>query len=181
MGITKRAFGKSQEGRDVFLYEITNKNQVTLTVSDFGATWVHMLVPDRGGNLEMLYLVMIVQKDITRIQAFRRCNRKKRKPNRECKVYINGKDYQLAVNDNKNNLHSGPNWYRTRVWDVKEINQEKNSVTFGFFSPDGDQGFPGNFSGSVTYELTEENRGGTALSGKCRCRYHCKYDKPLLF
>ena len=36
--------------RDVFLYEITNKNQLTLTVSDFGATWVHMLVPDREGN-----------------------------------------------------------------------------------------------------------------------------------
>ena len=37
---------------------------------------------------------------------------------------IDGKEYQLSVNDNQNNLHSGPDWYRTRMWDVKEINQE---------------------------------------------------------
>lgn len=39
--------------------------------------------------------------------------------------------YQLEKNDNgKNNLHSGPNFYRTRVWDVAEIDAEKNSITF---------------------------------------------------
>ena len=50
MGITKHTFGKSMDGQEVSLYEITNKNQVTLTVSDFGATWVHMLVPDKTGG-----------------------------------------------------------------------------------------------------------------------------------
>ena len=158
MGITKRSFGKSQDGQDVFLYEITNKNQLTLTVSDFGATWVHMLVPDREGNRRDVVLGYdsaegyyvnpghfgaVVGRNGNRIGNAR--------------VEINGTEYQLPVNDNKNNLHSGPDWYRTRVWDVKEINEEKNSVTFGLFSPDGDQGFPGNFSVTVTYELTEEN------------------------
>ena len=74
------------------------------------------------------------------------------------RVEINGTEYQLPVNDNKNNLHSGPDWYRTRVWDVKEINEEKNSVTFGSVGPDGDQGFPGNFSVTVTYELTKKTK-----------------------
>ena len=158
MGITKRSFGKSKEGQEVFLYEITNKNQVTLTVSDFGAAWVHMLVPDREGNRGDVVLGYdsaegyyvnpghfgaVVGRNGNRIGNAR--------------FEINGTEYQLPVNDNKNNLHSGPDWYRTRVWDVKEINEEKNSVTFGLFSPDGDQGFPGNFSVTVTYELTEEN------------------------
>ena len=158
MGITKRSFGKSKEGQEVFLYEITNKNQVTLTVSDFGAAWVHMLVPDREGNRRDVVLGYdsaegyyvnpghfgaVVGRNGNRIGNAR--------------FEINGTEYQLPVNDNKNNLHSGPDWYRTRVWDVKEIDEEKNSVTFGLFSPDGDQGFPGNFSVTVTYELTEEN------------------------
>ena len=63
----------------------------------------------------------------------------------------------LAQNDNKNNLHSGPDFYRTRVWDVEEVKEQENSITFRIFSPDGDQGFPGNFTGYVTYKLTDDN------------------------
>ena len=70
---------------------------------------------------------------------------------------LNGKEYRLAVNDNKNNLHSGPDWYRTRVWEVKSVDQEKNAVAFGLYSPDMDQGFPGNLTVQVTYTLTEDN------------------------
>ena len=66
--------------------------------------------------------------------------------------------YQLEKNDNgKNNLHSGPNFYRTRVWDVAEIDAEKNSITFSIKSPHLDQGFPGNFTAFVSYTLTEKN------------------------
>lgn len=159
MGITKRAFGKSMEGREVFLYEITNKNQVTLTVSDFGATWVHMLVPDKtGGKRDVVLGYDSAEGYHTNPNHFGAVIGRNGNRIGKAKFTIDGKDYQLAVNDNQNNLHSGPSWYRTRVWDVKEVNQEKNSVTFEIFSPDGDQGFPGNFTGSVTYELTEENQ-----------------------
>ena len=66
--------------------------------------------------------------------------------------------YQLEKNDNgKNNLHSGPNFYRTRVWDVAEIDAEKYSITFSIKSPHLDQGFPGNFTAFVSYTLTEKN------------------------
>ena len=50
-----------------------------------------------------------------------------------------------------------PDWYRTRVWEVKKVDQEKNAVAFGLYSPDMDQGFPGNFTVQVTYTLTEDN------------------------
>lgn len=158
MGIQKQLFGKSPDNREVFLYEITNENHMTIAVSDFGATLVKVLVPDRDGHLRDVVLGYdsaegyydnpghfgaVVGRNGNRIKA--------------AKFTINGKEYQLAVNDNKNNLHSGPNWYRTRVWNVTEINEEKNSVTFGILSPDGDQGFPGNYTGYVTYELTEAN------------------------
>lgn len=158
MGIKKQTFGKSKDNQEVFLYEITNKNQAVITVSDFGATLVHVLMPDREGvrrdvvlgydnaegyHVNGCHFGAVIGRNGNRIG--------------NAKFTINGKEYQLAVNDNKNNLHSGPDWYRTRVWDVTEINEEKNSITFGITSPDGDQGFPGTFKGTVTYELTDDN------------------------
>ena len=50
MGIVKEPFGKSPDSREVFSYKITNKNQMSISVSDFGATLVKILVPDREGN-----------------------------------------------------------------------------------------------------------------------------------
>ena len=70
---------------------------------------------------------------------------------------INGKTYQLGINDNDNNLHSGPDGYDNRKWDVKAVDEEKNSITFSLHSPDGDQGFPGNATLCVTYTLSEDN------------------------
>ena len=44
MGISrKQSFGKSMDNQEVFLYGITNKNQMTITVTDFGATFVQIL------------------------------------------------------------------------------------------------------------------------------------------
>ena len=56
MGIQKQLFGKSPDNREVFLYEITNENHMTIAVSDFGATLVKVLVPDRDGHLRDVVL-----------------------------------------------------------------------------------------------------------------------------
>ena len=40
---------------------------------------------------------------------------------------------------------------------MEEVKEQENSITFRIFSPDGDQGFPGNFTGYVTYKLTDDN------------------------
>ena len=158
MSITKQSFGKSMDNQEVFLYSITNKNQVIITVTDFGATLVQILVPDKNGKTLDVALGYDSAEGYFKNPGHfgaiigRNGNRIK-----NARFAINGKEYQLAVNDNANNLHSGPNWYRTRVWNVVEIDEEKNAVTFGILSPDKDQGFPGNFTGYVTYELTDEN------------------------
>ena len=158
MGILKQSFGKSTDNRAVFLYEITNGSQMSIAVTDFGAALVKIVVPDKNGNPVDVALGY----DTAEGYYENGCHFGAvigRNGNRigNASFEINGKRYQLAVNDNKNNLHSGPDWYRTRVWDVTEVNEEENSVTFRLFSPDGDQGFPGNFTCFVTYRLTEEN------------------------
>ena len=63
---------------------------------------------------------------------------------------LEGKRYELPANEGKNQLHGGPNSYDKRVWNA-EVKGE--SVCFSIFSPDGDNGFPGNFTMRVTFSL----------------------------
>ncbi|MFC5632176.1 MULTISPECIES: aldose epimerase family protein [Streptococcus] len=70
---------------------------------------------------------------------------------------LNDKVYNLPKNEGENNLHSGPNGYHLRLWDIIEVNQEQNSVTLEIKSPDSDQGYPGNLTLVVIYQLTDQN------------------------
>ncbi len=158
MGITKQSFGKSMDNQEVFLYGITNKNQMTITVTDFGATLVQVFVPDKNGNkIDVVLGYDTVEGYYENPGHFGAIIGRNGNRIKNASFSINGKEYPLAANDHVNNLHSGPNWYRTRVWNVIEVNEEKNAITFGILSPDKDQGFPGNFTGYVTYELTDDN------------------------
>ena len=58
----------------------------------------------------------------------------------------------------KNNLHSGPDFYRSRLWDADvEETGLGTRITFSLFSPDGDQNYPGNANIAVSYTLTPDN------------------------
>ena len=68
---------------------------------------------------------------------------------------LNGRRVTLTKNEGKNQLHGGPNAFDKRRWQA-EVSGE-NSVRFTLFSPDGDNGFPGNLTAAVTYSVS----GGT--------------------
>ena len=160
--MTKIEFGKTADGRIASLYTLTNQKGMILKVTDLGASIVSLQVPDRTGSLRDVvlgydtpqeyldntcYFGTVIGRSGNRIDKGR--------------FQIGDRTFQLAVNDNENNLHSGPDGYDKRIWEAKE-GPEEGQVTFSLESPDGDQGFPGNFRVSVTYTLTEG--GGVRLS-----------------
>lgn len=159
MAITKQSFGKSTDGTEVFLYEITNTSGATMKVTDFGAILVSLMVPDENHKLRDVVLGYdTVEGYYENPPHFGSPIGRNGNRIGNASFTIDGVTYQLEKNDNgKNNLHSGPNFYRTRVWDVVEIDAEKNSITFSIKSPHLDQGFPGNFTAFVSYTLTEKN------------------------
>ena len=159
MAITKQSFGKSTDGTEVFLYEITNTSGATMKVTDFGAILVSLMVPDENHKLRDVVLGYdTVEGYYENPPHFGSPIGRNGNRIGNASFTIDGVTYQLEKNDNgKNNLHSGPNFYRTRVWDVAEIDAEKNSITFSIKSPHLDQGFPGNFTAFVSYTLTEKN------------------------
>lgn len=147
----KKPFGVLPTGEQTYVYTISC-GAMTAEISDYGATLVRLYVPDSKGQLADVVL------------GFDDCNGYRtsttyfgatvgRNANRVggAKFTMNGKEVKLSVNDNKNNLHSGPDSYAYRVWKVEK--HEASSIIFSLMSPNGDQGFPGNAQLSVKYSL----------------------------
>ena len=72
---------------------------------------------------------------------------------------LDGKHYVLAPNEGKNQLHGGPDSYDKRIWNteivdgVDERGEKTEALKCSIFSPDGDNGFPGNLTMTVTFSL----------------------------
>ena len=78
---------------------------------------------------------------------------------------LNGQTYALAANDHGvNHLHGGLLGFNKRVWTVEDASD--SALTLSLFSPDGDEGYPGNLTVRVTYTLTEE---GLTIAYWARC------------
>lgn len=72
------------------------------------------------------------------------------------KFDLNGKTYQLTVNDNMNQLHGGGlNGFAFKTW--KKVSETKEELKLSYFSKDGEEGFPGNLNVEVTYKLEKDS------------------------
>lgn len=73
----------------------------------------------------------------------------------EGKFILDNKDYQLSINNGPNTLHGGKTGFQYQNWKFEKPNDTTLICTL--FSPDGDNGFPGNLKTKVTYQITEKN------------------------
>ncbi|QEC40180.1 aldose epimerase family protein [Pseudobacter ginsenosidimutans] len=73
---------------------------------------------------------------------------------------INGKEYQVSVNNGSNHLHGGVQGFSHKFWTVTSVkeNEQQCSVVFSYNSADGEEGYPGNMSVSVEYQLDDAGR-----------------------
>ncbi len=154
--MSKQYFDTTKDGAEVSKYTIENANGMQAVLTDFGATVVDLLVPDRDGNMvdvslgyedvasydrETTYFGAIVGPYANRIA--------------NAQFEIDGVVYKLDANDNENNLHSGYNTWAKKVWTVKE--HSGNKIVFTYNAKHLEQGFPGNMTCDVTYEVTDNN------------------------
>ena len=164
--MTKREFGVTPGGQQATLYTLKNNKGAEISVSDFGALLVSVKVPDRDGVMKDVVLGYDDVEDYVKGICFfgavigRSGNRIA-----NASFTLNDVTYQLAANENENNLHSNPDGYEKRVWEVADVTDQ--SIKLHILSPDKDQGFPGNLDLSVTYTLTEENGVEIHYEGIC--------------
>ncbi len=156
MAVTKEQFGTTKDGVGVTKFTITNKNNMSVALLDFGATVQAINVPDKSGKVDDVVLgfddVAGYEDGDTFFGAFvgRHANRI-----RNARFNLNGTDYDLQKNDGNNNLHGGEPWYNKVMY--KGDTAGDNAVYFERVSPNGEQGFPGALEVKVTYTLTDDN------------------------
>jgi aldose 1-epimerase len=156
-----KKFGTLPDGRETQLYTLSNKNGMTAKVTDFGATLVSLSAPDRNGELADLTLGFDSIEGYAGegnpyfgATAGRYGNRIA-----DGRFTLDGKEYQLANNNDPGgipcHLHGGKVGFNKRLWKVKQSSVP--SITFEYISPDGEEGYPGRLTTTVTYSLTDDN------------------------
>ena len=157
MQIEKSLFGKTSSGEDVHLYRIRNSKGGYAGVIDYGAVLTELVVPDAEGNLKDVVLGYdSFEPYEDNIPSFGATIGRVANRIENGAFNIGGTDYELTLNEKgRNSLHSGPNGYQKRMWSAS-ADEDAGSVTFSLVSPDGDQGFPGEFRVEVTYTFDEE-------------------------
>jgi len=156
--ITTESFGVF-DGKEVFLYTLTNGQGNVLKLTGYGAAIVEVSVPDRNGNranvtfgydsLEGylsgdLYFGKVVGQYANRIA--------------QGKFTLDGVDYTLAINNYPNSLHGGPTGWHSRVWDAEVLKgTDFPAVKFTYSKPDMEEGYPGNVVAEVLYTWTDDN------------------------
>ena len=156
-GIEKQAWGEF-EGAPVSLYTLRNAKDASIRVTDYGATLVAIVVPDRNGKMGDVAL------GFDDLQGYRDHrfigSTVGRYGNRIAKggLTVDGKSYKLVTNNGPNHLHGGKRGFDTFVWKAETIDAKDGpAIRFTRTSPDGEESYPGNLSTSVTYTLTNEN------------------------
>ena len=158
--INKELWGNTKDGKEVYRYTLTNEHGTKAILTDFGAVLVSLFTADKHGDFSDIVLGFDHLEDyFENPPSFgavigRNANRIK-----GASICINNKTYQLEANDNGiNNLHSDPFGYHKRLWNADTFTNEiGDNVRFFIDSPNGDQGYPGNLSVSITYTLTDDN------------------------
>jgi len=157
---TRKSFGQTAGGEDVYLYKLENMHGMEVEISNYGATIVSLKVPDRTGRVDDVilgydnlsgylsgknqYLGATVGRYANRIAKGR--------------FALNGKAYQVPTNDGPNSLHGGKKGFDKRLWPVEQSAAlDGQEIKLRNFSKDGEEGFPGNLEVGVSFRLTDQN------------------------
>lgn len=171
MKLEEKPFGRGPDGKDVTLSVIDN-GTMRISVMNYGATLTSVMTPDRGGRLGEITLGFddlsgyLGKHPYFGVTVGRFANRIAK-----AAFTLEGKTYRLNANDNGNHLHGGLKGF-DKVMYRGEATETNDSLGVRFFytSPDGEEGYPGTLSLSVTFRLTTTN--------ELVIEYEAQTDKP---
>ncbi|KAK3093463.1 hypothetical protein FSP39_016039 [Pinctada imbricata] len=165
---TEDTYGRLQDGRPVRRFTFTTPEKLTVKVINYGCIITEILMPDKDGKIQDINLGF---DDIagyeTRHPYFgsivgRFANRIKNGI-----FKIDGQEYSLAKNDGPNAIHGGIKGFDRALFDA---NVEGDKLVLSYKSPDGEEGYPGELTLVVTYQLSP--------SGDLTLTYRATTSKP---
>lgn len=158
MNVEKRPFGKAY-GNAVDMYTMTVDSGASVSIITFGGAINKLLVPDREGKLADIvcgyddmsgylgsdgYQGALIGRVANRIA--------------NGKFTLDGVEYDLYINNNKNHLHGGKVGFSHKIWDAEARVEEDGCVLDLYYtSPDGEESYPGTLKVKVSYKLSQDN------------------------
>jgi len=153
-------FGRMPGGTVVKIYTLRNVHGMVVKVMTLGATMTELWAPDRDGKSADVVLgadtlaayltggtpaANIVGRVANRIAGAR--------------FTLDGVEHRLTANNGTNQIHGGRRGFASVVWDAKPlpVANDRAAVEFSYLSKDGEEGYPGNLTATVTYTLTDNN------------------------
>ncbi len=149
-------FKANINGKTVDFYVLENETEMRVCLSNYGARILSIEVPDKNGNIkdvtlgydnleahikELPYFGALIGRCANRIGLG--------------KFQLDGTTYQLSQNIAPNHLHGGVNSFSHKVW--TPIKHTSNELTLQYISPDMEEGYPGELTTTVRFELTPNN------------------------
>jgi aldose 1-epimerase len=165
MPIERTFLGKTSTGLAVHQWTLTNRQQNRVILTDWGATLMRVEVPNRTGRIDNITLGFDALEGYFQPHPHfggtvgRYANRIARG-----KFSIDGKAYQLAINNGANHLHGGLQGFDAHLWNGETISlkgessvEGTNGVRFHRISCEGEEGYPGEMAVTVDYTWNDRN------------------------
>jgi aldose 1-epimerase len=159
MSIRKESFGKTKDGKEVFLYTLENGNNSTVKITEYGGIVTSLLIPDKSGRMDDIVLGFDTLDPYLAVHPYfgaligRYGNRIAK-----ARFQLNGKEHVLAANEGRNHLHGGIVGFDKVVWNGSEMqNDGAVGLRLTYLSKDGEEGYPGNLNCTVTYSFNDKN------------------------
>lgn len=163
--MNESVFLLGSEYAEIQLITLRNRLGTEATFTNYGARWVDMSLAAPDGNAMQVVLgfdtlqgYMDAGEKYHGAMVGRVCGRMK-----GASFSLKGHTYPLAANDAfgepvKNHLHGGLHAFHNRFWNVEKFRTPNDdAVRFSLFSPDGEEGYPGNLEVTVTYTLLQDS------------------------
>lgn len=132
-------------------FSITN-GLITARISDYGAKILSLVTPTRSGEQRDIVLGFNTDEEwLNQEPYFNAIVGRYAGRIRDARFTLDGHTYNLAANNGPNALHGGIHGFNTRTWDVVALSRD--SIRLHLFSPDGEEGYPGNLHVFVTYTV----------------------------
>lgn len=140
-------------------WNLSNRNGMSMTVTNYGGRVASLTVPDKNGNLVDVVVGYDSLSQYLTDGSFQGALIG-RYGNRiaKGKFSIDGKEYTLAQNNGENSLHGGPKGFHNVFWNGEPFMKDgAQALQLEYTSADGEEGFPGTLKVKVTYTITDNN------------------------
>jgi aldose 1-epimerase len=158
--ITVSEFGKLSNGQSTQLFTLKNKQGTCISITNFGGIIAAINTRDKHGDFadivlgydniqgyeqDPYYLGAVIGRYAGRIE--------------QGKFSLAGAEHQLTLNAPDSQLHGGKKALNKQLWQAATCqNEHSSSVELTYTSPDGEEGFPGEVTFKVVYQLDDNNQ-----------------------